>query len=79
MVKRLPFVDKRLNWRDPNMPVLRMAKARLSNGQYADEFTMQEVEPKHVQEYHDWKYRAGLLDAFPSYKDDPSYFWSKKK
>lgn len=65
--RKLP-PDKRLDWRDPDMPVL---KQQL-NGSYA------EVEPDYAQKYYAQKIDSPFYGA-PSYKDDPTYNLKKRK
>ena len=71
MVKRRKLPpDTRLDWRDPDMPVLRY-------GNFNGEFGTKEVAPQYIQNY----YRAKLDQIgwkMPDYKDDPSYWWSRK-
>ena len=60
--------DKRLNWRDPNMPVLREMEFGWN------EKRLVEVPPQEEQEYC-----ASVIDRklSPSWKDDPSYKWAR--
>lgn len=69
MRRKLP-PDNRLDWRDPNMPVLRYGKVNGVEGTHA-------VSSEHITIY----YHNKLLQLgwqMPDYKDDPSYWWSKK-
>jgi hypothetical protein len=59
--------DTRLDWRDPNMPVLR----RDINGKEL------EVKPQHITDY----YAAKLQQVgwkMPSWDEDESYWWNKR-
>ena len=65
MKRRLP-PDKRLDWRDPNMPVLRY-------GKFGDFIGTKEVSPDDITRY----YKAKLEQMgyqLPDWKDDPTYF-----
>ena len=67
--KKLP-PDKRLNWRDPNMPVLRYGKV---NGV----IDTHEIKPEDIRAY----YKAKLEQIgwqMPSWDQDESYWWNKK-
>lgn len=66
--KRLP-PDNRLNWRDPDMPVLRL-------GFKDKELTMFQVPSVDIHIYY---YNKMINHPAPSYVYDPSYWWSKKK
>lgn len=61
-------VDRRLDWRDPDMPVLR----EMEFG-YGDR-RLVEVPPHEEQEYC-----ASVVDQKPAprWKDDPSYRWAR--
>lgn len=61
-------LDTRLDWRDPNMPVL-----RLNNNHQ-----MIEVKPAYVSNYYVNKINSPFYNA-PHYKDDPTYFLKKLK
>lgn len=65
--KRL-LPDKRLDWRDPNMPVLDDGIAKTPE-KFAWERTRSFVAAD------------GVIGRrhFPDWKNDPSYFWGKKK
>lgn len=67
--KRLP-PDKRLDWRDPNMPVLRKTvQGKLIR-----------IGPKTMQEYYHYKMLDHNYDTnFADWKRDSSYNWGKKK
>jgi len=67
--------DKRLDWRDPNMPVLCIG--RKANEPDAP-MTLQEVKPELVQEFYRWNIKQPNPGK-PHYTDDPSYWWSKKR
>lgn len=69
--RKLP-PDKRLNWRDPNMPVLRPAMAPDDT-----EYKPYEFGSDWIQQYH--KRAMAGLRVEPEWRDDPSYFWAKKK
>jgi len=60
-MKRLSL-DNRLNWRDPNMPVL-----RLNN-----KHQMIEVDPDWIRQYYDQKINSPGYGA-PSWRNDPTY------
>lgn len=63
MKRRLPL-DKRLNWRDPDMLVIR-------TGIIDGKQQTAEIKPKHVQQYYAIKLeRANLLE--PDFKNDPT-------
>ena len=61
--------DVRLNWRDPNMPVLRL-------GYPHNKLIVMEVKPEKVKAYYEQKM---LNHPAPHYKNDPTYFLKKKK
>jgi hypothetical protein len=63
--RRLP--DTRLNWRDPDMPVLRLNNKR----------EMIEVSPEYIHSYYDRK-MASLDNIAPSWRHDPTYDLRKK-
>lgn len=71
--KRLP-PDTRLDWRDSNMPVLRIAKpdntANAEWGVYPFPSDM-------IHNYHKYAMTAPRVE--PMWKDDPSYFWARDK
>jgi hypothetical protein len=64
--RRIP--DRRLDWRDPAMPVLREMEFGWG------EKRLVEVPPDEEQEYC-----ASVVDRkpSPSWKDDPSYRWAR--
>lgn len=62
--------DDRLDWRDKDMPVLRMAMIR---GE--DSYRMHSIKPEYV---HNWSANQVVNAREPHYKDDPSYWWSRK-
>jgi hypothetical protein len=66
-IRRLP-IDNRLNWRDPNMPVLRLNNSR----------KMIEVDPNWIKRYYEEKISSPFYGA-PSWRDDPTYNMKKKK
>lgn len=63
-------LDKRLDWRDPDMPVIR--KVWIDNKP-----AVVEIPPKKIEEYYYSKI-FGMDYNAPSYKNDPSYWWRKK-
>ena len=63
--KKLP-PDTRLDWRDPNMPVLRIQR----DGSYA------EIDAKAIQNYYDQKINGPY--GAPDWKHDPTYDMRKK-
>lgn len=65
--KRLP-PDKRLDWRDPNMPVLRPAMAE---GDI--EYKSYEFRSDWIQKYHQNAMNSPRQE--PMWKDDTSYNW----
>jgi len=70
MRRRLP-PDNRLDWRDPNMPVIRKVWI---NGKTE----VREIPPDVLKQYY-----ANKIDNYQYwhegyYKDDPSYYWAKK-
>jgi hypothetical protein len=73
MRKRLP-PDNRLDWRDPNMPCLRIAKPE--NDPNAP-WGVYPFPPDTIHEYHKRAMVSPRIE--PTWKYDPSYFWNKKK
>lgn len=71
--KKLP-PDKRLNWRDSNMPVLRIAKP--DNNPNA-EWGVYEFPADMIQRYH--QHNMIIPRSEPMWKDDPSYWWARDK
>lgn len=68
-MKRRQPQDTRLNWRDPNMPVLKL-------GFLNKQPHLFEVDPDKVRAY----YEAKMLNhPAPHYKNDPTYFLKKLK
>lgn len=59
--------DKRLDWRDPNMPCIR-------SGIIDGVKQTAEIKPEHIQQYYAAKVQQF---GYPEYKDDPSYWWAK--
>lgn len=56
-----------LDWRDPNMPVIRRY-------QMGDGSTKEEVDPTYEQ-----RYREHLVSqSFESYRDDPTYYGRRR-
>lgn len=71
--KRLP-PDKRLKWRDPNMPVLRIAKPHDNPNA---EWGVYEFPADMIHNYHQ---RAMLTPRHePTWQYDPSYWWARDK
>ena len=68
MARRKPIPDTRLDWRDPNMPVLRLNERRQTI----------EVSPHNIQSYY-WQRINSPFYGVPHYKDDPTYFLKKLK
>jgi hypothetical protein len=66
-VKRKLPPDKRLNWRDINMPVLRLNNSR----------KMIEVTPDYIKYYYEQKLANPFYNA-PSWRNDPTYNLKKK-
>ena len=71
MRKRKLQPDTRLDWRDPNMPVLR-------KGYYHNKIVVFEVDPAKVHKYYIDKMNDPNYVA-PQWKDDPTYFLNKRK
>ena len=67
--KKLP-PDKRLDWRDPNMPVLRPA---MTEGD--TEYKPYEFRADWIQRYHQHAMTAPRMELM--WRDDPSYFWAR--
>lgn len=65
--RKLPS-DDRLNWRDPDMPLLKL-------GYLNKELVLFEVSPEKVRMHYEDKMEH---HPAPSWKDDPSYSWAKK-
>lgn len=61
-LKRERKPDLRLNWRDPNMPVLRLNERR----------QMVEVKPEFISNYYDKKINSLYYNA-PSWRNDETY------
>ena len=72
MKRRKKFIDKRLDWRDPNMPVLRIAKP--DNDPNA-EWSVYPFPSDMIHEYH--KRAMNSPRQEPMWSDDPSYWWAK--
>lgn len=64
-----PKPDRRLDWRDPNMPVIR--DYRMANGQHRTE-----VDPDYERRYREHLMQFGEQ---PSYRNDPTYNLRKDK
>lgn len=69
--KRQP-PDMRLNWRDPDMPVIRPAMAPDDK-----EYKPYEFKPDWIQKYHEHAMTAPRVE--PTWDKDPSYNWGKKR
>lgn len=67
--KRLP-PDDRLDWRDPEMPVIR--KVTIQGRE-----EVREIPPKYIEQYYKNKIFGAYYDA-PNWRDDPSYNWNRK-
>lgn len=70
-MKRNRKPDTRLDWRDPDMPVIR--KVLIDNKP-----AVVKIPPKKIEEYYFNKIFGSEYDA-PNYKLDPSYWWREKK
>ena len=69
MRKTHRYVDKRLDWRDPNMKVIR-------TGTVNGVFGVHEIEPKWITPYH----ARNLMQTIePNWYDDPTYNLRKGK
>lgn len=71
--KRLP-TDERLDWRNPNMPVLRIAKP--DNDPNA-EWGIYEFPADMIHNYHIRNMYTPRQE--PMWRDDLSYWWAKNK
>lgn len=69
--KKLP-PDNRLDWRDPEMPVLRPAMAEGDK-----EYKPYEFRQDWIQKYHQNAMTAPRVE--PTWDKDPSYNWAEKK
>lgn len=67
--RRLPL-DTRLDWRDPNMPVLRYGVVEGVTGTH-------KVAPENITKYYKAKLEQ-LGWQMPDYKNDVSYWWNRK-
>ena len=75
MKRRKPTPDKRLNWRDKNMPVLRMARASEN-----EPFTLQPLNPIAVQQWHEYKMATSdFRPQEPDWRNDPTYDLRRKR
>jgi len=74
MKRRKSIPDKRLNWRDKNMPVL--MRASFDGGKT---FQLTEIEPEAVTKYYENKMLNGSLDLLPSWRNDPTYDLRRKR
>lgn len=68
---RKPKSDTRLDWRDPDMPVLRYGKFGNFTG-------TKEVAPKDIQRYYVAKLQQ-IGHLMPDWKDDPTYNLKKMR
>lgn len=67
MSRRRPLPpDTRLDWRDPEMPVLR--KYRMGDGT-----TRTIVDPDYEHRYREMLVATAPVDKFPDYHNDPTY------
>ena len=73
MKRRKKFINKRLNWRDPNMPVLRIA--RPENG--VGDWDVYPFPSDMIHRYH--QYAMTIPRMEPEWRNDPSYFWARDK
>lgn len=75
MPRHVPKPDKRLDWRDPTMPVIRDYIVEDDLGILVERGT-EEVPPEVITEVAAY----ALIDCpFPDWKDDPSYNWGEGK
>lgn len=65
-MKRKLKPDNKLDWRDPDMPVLRYGKFQNEDGSVF--VGTKTVEPKHIQQYYIIKLNDARYDP-PTYKD----------
>lgn len=66
--------DNRLDWRNPNMPLL-------IRGNIGGKVGLHSVEPQKVTAYYAAKMNMMNSDPMrspPDYKHDPSYWWNKR-
>ena len=59
------------DWRDPNMPVSFSGKV---DGVYG----IHEIPKEHIQEYYAAKLASPIYTP-PTWRNDPSYWWNRKK
>ena len=70
-MKRKLSPDNRLDWRDPNMPVLRFElRGRTTIAHF--------VNSKAAHEYYKFK-MSDWRNQAPEWRNDPSYNWGRKK
>jgi hypothetical protein len=69
-MRRKKFIDKRLNWRDPDMPVFRIAKI---DGKWQ----MHEFSSDQIQQYYKQKLENNSAIE-PNWKEDSTYNLKKK-
>ena len=69
MRKKHRYVDKRLDWRDPNMPVIR-------TGTVNGVFGVHEIEPKWITPYHARNIESSIE---PDWRHDSTYYLRKGK
>lgn len=67
-MKRRPKPDTRLDWRDPDMPVLRLNK----------DHKMIEVKPSYIEAYY-WNKINSPFYVAPHYSMDETYDLKKKR
>lgn len=65
--------DKRLDWRDPDMPVLRIAKPETPNAEWG----VYPFPSDMIHRYHQNAMNSPRQE--PMWKDDPSYWWARDK
>ena len=71
MKRRLP-PDKRLDWRDPNMPVYRYGKVNGVEG-------MHEISSNDITEYYAAKLKQSGWQMYPSWREDETYDLARRR
>lgn len=71
--KRKNVKDNRLDWRDPNMKVLRMARFSPE-----DEFDLHPLDPESVRRFYEIKLERDT-DGMPTWNEDETYDLKPKK
>ena len=69
-MRRRKFIDKRLDWRDKDMPCIRLAKI---DGKWQ----MAEFTPDQIQQYYQQKLESNSTIE-PNWKEDSTYNLKKK-